>query len=200
MALANPTASTLTTKNAFIQPVLDAASTSLKNALPTSSSLNDSRPPASRLASQVCVMNRNATMNSETTMARPAGFFVPVDSSARVEMPSNPRKLSTAIDNAAAMSGALTVSEFQIGVVLQPMLGSESPLMARTAMTTKITTKTNSMAKKTRFAIFSESTPSRLITVLTTTNAIAHTQRGALGNRPIMDSAASTESSVATRS
>jgi hypothetical protein len=57
MALANPTANTLTTKNAFIQPVLDAASTTWKNALPASSSLNDSRPPASRLASQVWVMS-----------------------------------------------------------------------------------------------------------------------------------------------
>ena len=48
-------------------------------------------------------MNRDATMNSETTMARPAGFLLPVDSSASVEMPSNPRKLSTAIDSAAAI-------------------------------------------------------------------------------------------------
>src|SRR5882757_10824649 len=141
-------------------------------------------------------MNRDATMNSETTMARPAGFFVPVDSSASVEMPSNPRKLSTAIESAAAMSGALTSSEFQIGVVLQPTLGSESPLMARTAMTTKITTNTNSMAKNTRLAIFSESTPSRLITVLTMTNTMAHTHRGVPGNRPTIDSAANTYSNV----
>src|SRR4051812_4392232 len=189
IALANPTAKTLTTKNAFIQPVLDAASTSLKNALPASSSLNDSRPPASRLASHVCMTNRNATMNSDTIIARPAGFFLPVDSSARVEIPSKPRKLSTAIDNAAAMRGALTTSEFQIGVVLQPTLGRLWPLMARTAMITKMTTKTNSIAKKTRLAIFSESMPSRLMTVLTTTNTIAHIQRGVPGNRPIIDSA-----------
>jgi hypothetical protein len=54
-------------------------------------------PAAREQAGQVWVMNRNATMNSETTMARPARFFLPVDSSANVEMPSNPRKLSTAI-------------------------------------------------------------------------------------------------------
>ena len=96
------------------------------------------------------------------------------------------------------MSGALTVSGFQIGEVLQPTLGSESPLMARTAMITKITTNTNSMAKNTRLAIFSESTPSRLITVLTTTNTIAHSHRGVPGNRPIIDSAANTYSRVGT--
>ena len=137
-------------------------------------------------------------MNSEPTMARPAGFCLPVDSSASVEMPSKPRKLSTAIDSAVAISGALTGSGFQIGVVLQPTLGSESPLMARTAMTTKITTKTSSIARNTRLAIFSESTPSRLITVLTTTNTIAHSQRGVPGNSPIIDSAANTYSSVGT--
>ena len=137
-------------------------------------------------------------MNSEPTIARPAGFRFPVDSSASVEIPSKPRKLSTAIDSAAAISGALTSSGFQIGVVLQPTLGSEPPLIARNAMYTKITTKTNSIARNTRLAIFSESTPSRLITVLTMTNTIAHSQRGVPGNRPIIDSAANTYSSVGT--
>src|SRR4029077_14946715 len=133
-------------------------------------------------------------MNSEPNTARHAGFFLPVDSSASVEMPSKPRKLSTAIDNAEAINGALTTSGFQIGVVLQPTLGSESPLMARTAMTTKMTRKTNSMARNTRLAIFSESMPSRLITVLTMTNTIAHNHRGVPGNNPIIDSAANTYS------
>lgn len=45
-------------------------------------------------------------MNGEPIMVRPAGFFLPVDSSASVEIPSKPRKLSTAIDSAAAISGA----------------------------------------------------------------------------------------------
>ncbi|BBZ75322.1 hypothetical protein MANY_06590 [Mycolicibacterium anyangense] len=134
IALAKPTARTLTAKNAFIQPVFEAALTRSKNALPTSSSLNEARPPASRLASQVWAMNRKATMNSEPIIALPAGFFLPVDSSARVEIPSNPRKLSTAIDSAEAIRGALTVPGFQIGVVLQPTLGNDPPLMARTAM------------------------------------------------------------------
>jgi hypothetical protein len=113
-------------------------------------------------------------------------------------MPSKPRKLSTAIDSAAAINGALTVSGFQIGVVAQCTSGSESPLMARTAMTTKSTTKTNSMARNTRLAIFSESTPSKLITVLTTTNTIAHIHRSVPGNKPIIDSAANTYNSVGT--
>jgi len=70
--------------------------------------------------------------------------------------------------------------------------------MARTAMTTKITTKTSSIARNTRLAIFSESTPSRLITVLTTTNTRAHSHRGVPGNSPIIDSAANTYNSVGT--
>ncbi len=116
IALANPTAITFTAKNAFIQPVFDAASTRVKNALPISSSLNASRPPASRLASQVWATNRKATTKSAMIIARPAGSCVPVDSSASVEMPSKPRKLSTAIDRAAAIRGALTVLGSQIGV------------------------------------------------------------------------------------
>ena len=131
-------------------------------------------------------------------IARPAGFFRPVDSSASVEIPSKPRKLSTAIDRAAASRGALTVFGSQIGVVLQPTLGSDWPLMARTAMTTKITTKTSSIARKTRLAIFSEPMPARLMMVLTTTNTMAHNQRGVPGNKPIIDSAANTYSSVGT--
>lgn len=70
--------------------------------------------------------------------------------------------------------------------------------MARTAMTTKMTRKINSMARNARLAIFSESTPSRLMIVLTMTNTIAHIHRGVLGNRPIIDSAAKTYSSVGT--
>ena len=115
-----------------------------------------------------------------------------MDSSASVEIPSKPRKLSTAIDSAAAISGALTTSGFQMGVELQPTFGSEPPLMARTAMTMKITRNTNSMARKTRLATFGESIPSRLMTVLTRTKTIAHIHRGVVGNSPIMDSAANT--------
>ncbi len=70
--------------------------------------------------------------------------------------------------------------------------------MARNPMTRKIATKTNSMARNTRLAIFNEPMPARLMTVLTTTNTIAHNQRGVPGNRPIIDSAANTYSSVGT--
>ena len=190
--MAKPTAITLTAKNAFIQPVFDAAWTRVKNALPASSSLNDSRPPASRLASHVWVTNRNATTNSAMIIARPAGFFRPVDSSASVEMPSKPRKLRTAMDSALAIRGAVTELESQMGRVLQPTLGRDCPLMARTAMTTKTTTKTSSMARNTRLAIFSRLIPARLMIVLTTTNTIAHTHRGLPGNSPTIDSAAKT--------
>ena len=141
-------------------------------------------------------MNRKATRNSAPIIALPAGLRLPVDSSASVEIPSKPRKLSTAIDSAAAINGALTVSGFQIGVVLQCTLGNESPLMARTAITTKITTKASSSARNNRFAIFSELIPSRLITVLTRTNTSAHIHRCVPGNKPIIDSAANTYSSV----
>ncbi|MDF2825391.1 MAG: hypothetical protein K0R68_2799 [Mycobacterium sp.] len=64
--------------------------------------------------------------------------------------------------------------------------------MARTAITTKITTNTNSIARNTRLAHFSDSMPSRLMIVLTTTNTMAHSQRGVSGNSPIIDSAANT--------
>jgi hypothetical protein len=131
-------------------------------------------------------------------IARPAGFFFPVDSSASVEMPSNPRKLSTAMDRALAIRGAVTVFESQIGSVLQPTLGRLSPLIARTAITTKMTTNTNSMARNTRLAIFSEPIPARLMIVLTTTNTMAHNHRGVPGNSPIIDSAANTYSRVGT--
>ncbi len=121
IALAKPTASTLTTKNAFIQPVLDAACDQFEERvarLVVAERLAPAWPAGWPARSGA--MNRNATMNSAPIIARPAGFFLPVDSSASVEIPSKPRKLSTAIDSAAAISGALTVSEFQIGVVLQP--------------------------------------------------------------------------------
>ncbi|CAN5465312.1 hypothetical protein BH09ACT7_BH09ACT7_51920 [soil metagenome] len=62
--------------------------------------------------------------------------------------------------------------------------------MARTAITTKITTKTSSMARKIRLATFSVPTPSRLMMVLTKT--IAHSYRGVDGNSPTIDSAAKT--------
>jgi hypothetical protein len=92
----------------------------------------------------------------------------------------------------------VTVLGFQIGSVLQPTSGREPPLIACTAMTTKITTNTNSMARKTRLAIFSESMPARLMMVLTTTKTIAQSHRGVPGNSPIIDSAAKTYSSVGT--
>ena len=71
-------------------------------------------------------------MNSAMIIARPAGFRRPVDSSASVEMPSKPRKLSTAIDSAAAISGALTRRRSSRSAsVLQPTSGSVPPLIAR---------------------------------------------------------------------
>ena len=192
IALAKPTAITLTAKNAFIQPVFDAAWTRVKKALPASSSLNASRPPASRLASQVCATKRKATTNSAMIMARPAGFLRPVDSSASVEMPSKPRKLSTAIDSAVAIRGAVTVLGVPDRQRAPAHVGQDCPLIARTAMTMKITTNTSSMARNTRLASFSELMPSRLMMVFTTTKTIAHNQRGVPGNRPTIDSAANT--------
>jgi len=54
-------------------------------------------PAASAAASQVWPMNSTATMSSALTMAVPAAFRPPVASSASVEIPSKPRKLSTAM-------------------------------------------------------------------------------------------------------
>jgi hypothetical protein len=173
-------------------PLLEAICTRVKNALPTSSSLKLSRPAARALASQVCSTKQKATMNRAMIIALPAALRLPVDSSAMVEMPSKPRKLSTAIDRAPAMSGPLTLAESQSGAVFISAPGMVPLFSAVTAMMTKITMKTTSMARKTRFISLIDVMPSRLMTVLIATKISAHIQRGDSGKMPTIDSAANT--------
>jgi len=75
-----------------------------------SSSFNKARGDSYQLA---LTMKSTATTSSAMIMARPPDLRSPVDSSAIVEMPSKPRKLSTAIESAVAMSAGLTLSASQ---------------------------------------------------------------------------------------
>ena len=60
------------------------------------------------------------------------------------------------------------------------------------AMTTKITTKMSSIARKMRFIRLIELMPARFTTVLMATKISAHSQRGESGKMPTIDSAANT--------
>ena len=115
-----------------------------------------------------------------------------------VEIPSKPRKLSTAMDSAEAISGPDTFSASQSGSRVSSAPGTVPEFSAVTAMTTKITMKTSSTARNTRFMTLMELIPSRLMTVLMATKTSAHIQRGVPGKMPIMDSAAKTYSRVGT--
>src|SRR6218665_635117 len=192
IALAIPTARTLTIKNAVDQPLSDAALTSRKNALPTSSSAKEARPAASALASQVCRMKQKATITRPIIIAMPAEFRLPVDSSAIVEMPSKPSKLRTAIESAGARSGPVILAGSQTGCVVTSAPGIVPAVSAVTEIMTKMTTNTSLIVKNTRFISLSEVMPARFTTVLIATKMSAQIQRGVPGNIPTMDSAAKT--------
>jgi hypothetical protein len=90
------------------------------------------------------------------------------------------------------MSGPVTLLESQTEAVVNSAPGMVPLLRAITAMITKITMNTTSMARKMRLSSLSEEIPRRFTTVLMATKIRAQIQRADPGKIPIIDSAANT--------
>ena len=75
-------------------------------------------------------MKKKAARIRPSTIALPGARLPSVASSDIVEMPSKPRKLSTAIESADANSGAVITSGFQIGLMLHSPPGIVPPFSA----------------------------------------------------------------------